>query len=194
MNSSNPDAANIKEECVLDPEELNNTIHRIAFEVLERHPNQEMAFVGIHTGGVYFANRVFEVVHERNPNILQGTLDITLYRDDLDNLGTIPRVKGSDLPFDVENQFIVLLDDVLYTGRTVRAAIDELMDYGRPSRIELAVLIDRGNRELPIAPDYTGRFIKTDADEYISVRFGEQQEPEGVFMLRETDPSPQQEP
>lgn len=191
MERSNPDRSSLQEECVLDQEELTNTIHRIAFEILERHPNQKIAFVGIHTGGVYFANRVFEIVHERNPHIVQGTLDITLYRDDLDNLGTIPTVKGSDLPFDIEDQFVLLLDDVLYTGRTVRAAIDELMDYGRPSRIELAVLIDRGNRELPIAPDYTGRFIKTEPDEYISVRFEE--EPEGVYMLRETEPDDSQE-
>ena len=174
-------------ECLLDEAEMESTIRRLAFEILERHPDDPVAFVGIYTRGVVFADRLHEVVSESNPNVQQGTLDITLYRDDLDNLGTIPTVQSSNLPFDVEDSTIILMDDVLFTGRTTRAAIDVVMDYGRPHRIELCVLVDRGNRELPIAPDYTGRYVQTGANQYINVRFEETDDQEGVFLLREPD-------
>jgi pyrimidine operon attenuation protein / uracil phosphoribosyltransferase len=184
-------APNVSETLVLSEREIENTSQRIAYEILERRPESPIAFVGIHTRGVLFADRVFKIVSEKNPNVSQGTLDITLYRDDLDNLGTIPSVKGSQIPFDVEKAEIILFDDVLFTGRTIRAAIDVLMDYGRPSKIELAVLVDRGNRELPICPDYTGRVIKTRSGEYVSVRFHEKDGSEGVYLLREEEPNDQ---
>jgi len=179
----NTERNEFSEECILDEQRIHTSIRRMAYEILERHPGREIAFVGIHTGGVILANRIHEIVHDHNSNLKQGTIDITLYRDDLDNLGTIPTIRGSEIPFEVEDAFIVLVDDVLYTGRTARAAIDVLIDYGRPSRIELAVLVDRGNRELPISADYTGRNIPTEEDEYISVRMGKDVEQEGVYML-----------
>lgn len=165
--------------------EISHTIQRIAFEILERHHDRPLAFVGIQTRGVVVAERVFQALSDKKADIERGTLDITLYRDDLDNLGTIPAVKSSDIDFDVNGRTVVLFDDVLFTGRTIRAAIDALMDFGRPSKIELAVLVDRGNRELPIAPDCTGRFIKTKAGEYISVRFQETDGEDGVYLLSE---------
>lgn len=182
-------AENMSQNQVLNREELDNTIRRIAYEILEKHRSRPMAFVGIHTRGAVFARRVYGLVAEQNEGVSQGTLDITLYRDDLDNLGTIPSVRGSELPFDVEGSHVVLFDDVLFTGRTIRAAIDVLMDYGRPARIELAVLIDRGNRELPISPDYTGRSIKTEPNEYIRVSFDETDGDDGVYLIRNTKES-----
>jgi len=170
---------------LLDEEELGNTTRRIAFEILERYPRRPLALVGIYTRGVVFADRIHSIVSESHPEVKRGSLDITLYRDDLDNLGTIPSVQSSDLSFTVEDAFIILLDDVLFTGRTCRAAIDELMDYGRPAKIELGVLIDRGNRELPIAPDYTGRFVQTTRREYVNVRFRETDDEDAVYLLRE---------
>jgi len=158
-------------------------IQRIAAEILEKNPAERLAFVGIHTRGVVLAERVYTLLIEQRENIERGTLDISLYRDDLDNLGTIPSIKGSDIPFDVEGAHIILFDDVLFTGRTIRAAIDDLIDYGRPAKIELAVLIDRGNRELPICPDYTGEKIQTTKDDYIAVLFNEKDGEEGVFQI-----------
>jgi len=178
-------APKVSETLVLSEAEIENTSQRIAYEILERRPDSPIAFVGIHTRGVLFAERIFAIVSEKNSQVSKGTLDITLYRDDLDNLGTIPSVKGSHIPFSVDGAQIILFDDVLFTGRTIRAAIDVVMDYGRPSKIELAVLIDRGNRELPICPDYTGRLVKTRAGEYVSVRFKEKDGSEGVYLLRE---------
>ncbi len=181
------DEESLVRRTLLNEEELEKTTRRIALEILERYPERPLALVGIYTRGVVFADRIHEILEESHPEVRLGSLDITLYRDDLDNLGTIPSVKSSDLPFPVEDTLIVLLDDVLFTGRTCRAAIDELMDYGRPAKIELGVLIDRGNRELPIAPDYTGRFVQTTRREYVNVRFRETDDEEAVYLLREPE-------
>ena len=170
---------------VLNSEEMEHTVRRIAYEILDKYGDRSMAFVGIHTRGVVFADRVYQVVSEKNSCLSKGTLDITLYRDDQDNLGAAAAVKSSAIPFDVQGSFIILFDDVLYTGRTVRAALDDLIDYGRPARIELAVLIDRGNRELPICPNYTGRYVRTEARERVRVRFRETDSEDAVYLLRE---------
>ena len=172
---------------LLSDTDIANKIRRIASEILEAYPEQPLAFVGIHTRGVIVCDRVLKEVSKHRGEIARGTLDISLYRDDLDNLGTIPSIQGSDLPFDVEGAHIILFDDVLFTGRTIRAALNDLMDYGRPAKIELAVLVDRGNRELPICPDYTGEKINTRRDEYISVRFQEDDEEEGVFQINKEE-------
>jgi pyrimidine operon attenuation protein/uracil phosphoribosyltransferase len=177
----------LEESTLMDEEALENCIQRLAFEILEEYPNEPVAFVGIYTRGVVFADRIHEIVSEKNPNVKQGTLDITLYRDDLDNLGTIPSVQSSDIPFEVEGAKVILLDDVLFTGRTCRAAIDVLMDYGRPDRIELGVLVDRGHRELPICPDYTGRELDTTLDDYVNVRFQETDDRDGVFQVSDPE-------
>lgn len=176
--------ADAQETLAISAEEIDNTIQRIAFEILEKHGSEPLLFVGIHTRGVTLADRVAAVVRERNPKLRRGTIDITLYRDDLDNLGTIPSVRDTELPMDLDGARIILFDDVLFTGRTIRAAINVIMDYGRPALIELAVLVDRGRRELPICPTWSGRRIETGPGEYISVRFRDDDGDEGVYLLR----------
>lgn len=170
------------EQCVLDEAAIAHKIRRIAAEIDERHPTGPLAFVGIHTRGVVLAQRVAAALAARQADLVAGTLDIALYRDDLDNLGTIPTIRGSDIPFAVEGAVIVLFDDVLFTGRTIRAALDELVDYGRPARIELAVLIDRGHRELPIAADYLGEALQTGRQDHVAVCFEETDGRNGVFI------------
>ena len=114
-----------------------------------------------------------------------GTLDISLYRDDLDKLGsTLPTLESSDIPFALEDTRVILFDEVIFTGRTIRAALDGLMDYGRPSKIELAVLVDRGNRELPVEPNYVGLKVETSPEDYVKVRFQEDDDKEGVFLSK----------
>ena len=127
----------------------------------------ECALVGIHTGGVWVMDALADVLGSPAP---RGVLDISFYRDDFSRIGLHPEVKPSRIPFDVEGRDILLIDDVLYTGRTVRAAMNQLFDYGRPAVIRLAVLVDRGGRELPICPDYTGLKLKLGPDQHISLQ------------------------
>lgn len=170
---------------LLDEADIATTIRRLAYEILETCREDKPAFVGIHTRGVTLARRVAAVLAEAGHEFPLGTLDISLYRDDLDNLGsTLPKLESSDIPFALEDTRVILFDEVIFTGRTIRAALDGLMDYGRPSKIELAVLVDRGNRELPIQPDYSGIEIDTGRDQYVKVRFHEDDGKEGVFLLQ----------
>ncbi len=172
-------------EQVLNEETIGVAVGEIADAIAACHPEDvPLGIVGIHNRGVTLADRVIERLKEKRANFSRGVLDISLYRDDLDNLDTIPSIRASEIPFNIEGAVIVLFDDVLFTGRTVRAAIDGLVDYGRPRKIELAVLVDRGNREFPIAADYVGRQIDTSADDYVTVRFKETDEEEGVFVFR----------
>lgn len=175
------------DELVLAAPEIRRKIERIAAQILEAHPAHPLALVGIHTRGAVLCRRVHDLLRERGRETSLGALDIALYRDDLDNLGTIPSIRGTDLPFAVEGAHIILFDDVLFTGRTIRAALAELVDYGRPARIELAVLVDRGHRELPIAPDYLGQSIPTDRRDRVRVRFTETDGEDGVFLVRHRD-------
>lgn len=126
----------------------------------------ETRIVGIHTGGVWVAEHLHGLLGAREP---VGQLDISFYRDDFSRIGLHPQVKPSNLPFEVENHPVLLVDDVLYTGRTVRAAMNELFDYGRPASIRLAVLVDRGGRELPIRPDYVGRVLEVPAHQNVNL-------------------------
>lgn len=173
-----------RETQLLAAADIRHKIERIAAQIIEAHPGHPLALVGIHTRGAVLCRRVHEILRARGRDAAFGTLDIALYRDDLDNLGTIPSIRGSDLPFPMEGAHIVLFDDVLFTGRTIRAALAELVDYGRPARIELAVLIDRGHRELPIAPDYLGQSIPTERADHVRVCFEETDKREGVFLTR----------
>ena len=160
-----------------------NKTRRLALQILEQHPHGGLHFVGIHTRGVLVAERVRALLKSDLGDIPFGTLDISLYRDDLDDLGSMPALKATDLPFSVDDATIILFDDVLFTGRTIKAAIDALTDYGRPRSIELAVLIDRGNRELPIAPNYVGLTIDTNKNDYIRLRLKEQDDGEdGIYL------------
>lgn len=173
-----------RNQLLLAAPEIGQKIERLAAQISAAHPADPLALVGIHTRGAVLGRRVHDLLAARGQPTFFGTLDIALYRDDLDNLGTIPSIRGSDLPFPVEGAHIVLFDDVLFTGRTIRAALAELVDYGRPARIELAVLIDRGHRELPIAPDYLGQSIPTDRDDRVRVCFVETDGQDGVFLTR----------
>jgi len=143
--------------------DMSRAIMRIAHEILEKNKGpQNLALVGIRTRGVAFSQRLQQRIHEiEGVEVDHGILDITLYRDDLGTGKQNPQVKKTEVPFSVDGKHIVLCDDVLFTGRTIRAAIDALMDFGRPASVQLAVIIDRGHRELPIRPDYVGKNIPT---------------------------------
>ena len=160
---------------VLDADAIRRAITRIAHEVVERHGGiDRLAIVGIRTRGAVLAERLAEAVSQIGGGpVPVGALDITLYRDDLTMIGPNPVVHQTEIPFELTDQRIVLVDDVLYTGRTVRAALDALIDYGRPALIQLAVLVDRGHRELPIRPDYVGKNLPTAPDEVVLVRLTE---------------------
>lgn len=163
----------MRETTVLKPDAVSRTLKRLAEEIHAAHGDAPIAFVGIHTRGVVLADRLVAELQSRRSHIPQGTLDISLYRDDLENLAALPSIEGSDIPFDVEGATILLCDDVLFTGRTIRAAMNVLLDYGRPKAIQLAVLADRGHRELPIAATWTGIQIPTRREDYLRVHFRE---------------------
>jgi pyrimidine operon attenuation protein/uracil phosphoribosyltransferase len=160
----------------MDAEQIKRALVRIAHEIVERNGGADnLVIVGIQRRGVQLAERIAAAIHsfESQP-VPVGTLDITLYRDDLTTLGPQPRVGETSIPIDIQDQHVVLVDDVLYTGRTVRAALDELMmDFGRARSIQLAVLVDRGHRELPIRADYVGKNVPTSKREIIKVQVAE---------------------
>ena len=162
---------------VLDQQAIRRALTRIAHEIIERNKGIENCMlVGIKTRGIYLANRLAAKIEEIEGKAIEvGDIDITLYRDDITKEITDqePELKGSNLPGSVTDKKVILVDDVLYTGRTVRAGMDALMDHGRPAQIQLAVLVDRGHRELPIRPDYIGKNIPTSSSEIIVVELSE---------------------
>jgi pyrimidine operon attenuation protein/uracil phosphoribosyltransferase len=160
---------------VLDEAGIERALTRIAHEILERAGGTDaLALVGIRTRGVSLARRIAERLQQiEGARIPVGALDITLYRDDLGLKAEAPILRGTDMPFPVAGRTVVLVDDVLYTGRTIRAALDAIIDLGRPRMIQLAVLIDRGHRELPIRPDYVGKNLPTSRREIVHVRLKE---------------------
>ena len=158
---------------VLDADDIRRTLVRMAHEIVERNPDRDVALVGIHRRGAHLAARLQRLVEEvTDGDVPLGSIDIAFYRDDI-GIREAPEVRASDLPFRLEDHTVVLVDDVLYTGRTVRAAIEALFDYGRPARVQLAVLADRGHRELPIRPDYVGKNLPTARPERVNVRVSE---------------------
>jgi pyrimidine operon attenuation protein / uracil phosphoribosyltransferase len=159
---------------VLDDVALDRALTRIAHEILEKNGGaKELAFVGLRTRGVTLAQRLAaKIAAIDGTTVPVGTLDITLYRDDLDMRGA-PVIRGTDIPFSIKNKTVVLVDDVLYTGRTIRAALDALIDLGRPGMIQLAIMVDRGHRELPIRPDFIGKNLPTSKRETVAVRLRE---------------------
>ncbi len=177
---------NADHKVVLDRDDLRRTLVRIAHEIVEKNPGSDnLALVGIHTRGAVLGRRLHALVGElTGSEVPFGDLDISFYRDDVNarDPGDQPVVHSSHLDFDLEDRTVVLIDDVLFTGRTVRAAIDALFDYGRPQRVQLAVLVDRGHRELPIRPDYVGKNLPTSHRERVNVRVEELDEVDEVAI------------
>ena len=169
---------------ILDAKQMARIIRRMAGEIVERHHGDlgAVLLAGIRTRGVPLAEKIAaEIERLESVKVPVGTLDITLYRDDLSTVGHQPLVKGTHLPGPIDDRVVILCDDVLYTGRTVRAALDELIDFGRPRAVQLAVLIDRGHRELPIQADFVGKKVPTSQSEIIEVTF---QSTDGVEQVR----------
>lgn len=160
---------------IMTSQDMDLALKRIALQILEKNRSiDQLAIVGIHTCGVYLADRIRKIIFEQGGvQVPYGSLDITLYRDDWSIISQNPVVKTTNIPFAVEEREVVLVDDVIFTGRTIRAAMDALMDYGRPHSIQLAVLVDRGGRELPIQPDYIALGTDVLADERIQVMLTE---------------------
>jgi pyrimidine operon attenuation protein / uracil phosphoribosyltransferase len=164
----------MSEKTVLDREDVRRTLMRIAHEIVESTGGEGLALVGIHRRGAVLAARVRDLVEElTGAQVPLGDIDISFYRDDLTMRQAHPVVHASHIDFPIDGMTVVLVDDVLYTGRTVRAAIDALFDYGRPRKVQLAVLADRGHRELPIRPDYVGKNLPTAPAERVNVRVEE---------------------
>jgi len=160
-----------KSSVVLDSKAVERTLKRMAVEIVElNHGTDDLILVGIQRRGVQLANRLVNLIREgEGVSIPEGSLDITLYRDDLQTVGPRPVVGPTHLPWDLEGKHVIIVDDVLYTGRTIRAALDELADFGRAARIGLAVLVDRGGRELPIRADVVGKTVEVGPDERVDV-------------------------
>lgn len=154
---------------------MERAVVRMAHEILEQNKEiPDLALVGIQRGGVILANRLWKAIEAISKTKLPlGTLDINLYRDDLTRVAEQPVIRKTDIHFPIDNKIVILVDDVLYTGRTIRSALDALIDFGRPKRMELAVLVDRGHRELPIRADFVGKNIPTSEKELVHVRFTE---------------------
>lgn len=169
----------IQKAKIMDKEAINKALARIAHEILEK--NQEtksLAIIGIRNRGEFLAKRIVDHIKKiENIEVPVGTLDITLYRDDLTQVAEQPVVKETVIDFDINEKRIILVDDVLFTGRTIRCAFSELIDFGRPKNIQLAVLVDRGHRELPIRADYVGKNVPTSLNEVIEVKL---EEPDGI--------------
>jgi pyrimidine operon attenuation protein/uracil phosphoribosyltransferase len=179
-----------KGKLLMTAAEIDLVLARMSAEIVEKlGPHDEFAIVGIRRRGVHLAQRLcnrVETILKRSIPI--GILDITLYRDDLTTIDTRPMLRETLIDFDIDNLSLVLVDDVLYTGRTIRAALDGIVDLGRPKRVQLAVLIDRGHRELPIQADYIGKYIQTAEDETVEVRLNEEDREERVVLFKRPQP------
>jgi pyrimidine operon attenuation protein/uracil phosphoribosyltransferase len=170
---------------LLDAETISRSLTRISYEILERsETNEKLAVVGIRTAGEFLAKRIYQNLTKITSQTVDfGIVDITLYRDDLGSTANQPVLKGTDLPFRISGARIILVDDVLYTGRTVRSALDAITDFGRPACVELAALVDRGHRELPIRPDYIGKNIPTSRGDSVRIKLSEQGFEDAVYLI-----------
>jgi pyrimidine operon attenuation protein/uracil phosphoribosyltransferase len=179
----------MSEKQILSAEDIRRAITRIAHEIAERNGGvQDVVLVGIRRRGVPLAERLINAINDfEGVRVPMGMLDITLYRDDLRLRGAAPIVRSTNIPVDIEQRTVILVDDVLYTGRTARAALDALADLGRPARIQLAVLVDRGHRELPLRADFVGKNVPTASSERIETRVREIDGDDGVFIVRDDD-------
>ena len=175
----------VEKRQLLSAEEIGRTLQRLAHEIVEKSGGtKDLALIGIRRRGVPLSQRLAKTIHDSSGvNVPVGTLDITLYRDDLSKVAPQAVLRSSDIPFGVDNMDLVLIDDVLYTGRTIRAAMNGLFDLGRPKRVSLCVLIDRGHREMPIEAQYIGRTVQTSDSEIIEVRLNEIDKEERVVLV-----------
>jgi len=171
---------------IMDAEAIRRALQRIAHEIIEGNPQlSKVVLAGIPSRGVEIAQRIAAFVHRiENIDIETGVIDVAMHRDDVGTRPELPVVRASKLPLPLEERTVIIVDDVLYTGRTARAAMDAINSFGRPARIQLAALVDRGHRELPIRPDYVGKNLPTSAAEKVRVRIGSAKEPDGVWVER----------
>ncbi len=183
----------MRQKTIMTAEEMRRTLIRIAHEIIERnHAIGQLVLVGMHTRGVPLARRLATIIESFEESTLPvGALDISLYRDDLSRLDVQPLVRHTDIPTNIDDKSVVLVDDVLYTGRSIRAAMDALIDHGRPRLIQLAVLIDRGHREMPIRPDYIGKNVPSSRLEDIQVRLVETDGIDEVAIISKDGSEPQ---
>ncbi|MEO0092861.1 MAG: bifunctional pyr operon transcriptional regulator/uracil phosphoribosyltransferase PyrR [candidate division WOR-3 bacterium] len=173
---------------IMSSTEINRALKRIAAGIKKRNQSTEnLVLIGIKRRGPTLAQRIARFLTKGKKTIPVGAIDITLYRDDLQRIAESPIVRGSEINFDINDKVVILVDDVLFTGRTVRAALTEILDFGRPESIQLAVLIDRNHRELPIAADYIGKRIKTKKTDLVDIFVKEEDGKEGVFIARRAD-------
>jgi len=174
----------LKKKTIMDRVSVARSITRLSHEIIESiDSNNERVLIGIHNRGVPLAKRIqAEISNINGLNIKLGSLDITFHRDDYRERLVMPEVKGTDIQFRIDNKVVILIDDVLFTGRTVRASLDELNSFGRSSKVQLAVLVDRGHRELPIKADFIGKNIPTHEGEHVEVNFSETDGDDSVFL------------
>ena len=176
-------------QLVMDEDTIARAISRMSFEIVEKDRDlKNLAIVGIRTGGEYLGKRLQEEIQRiEKIEVAYGVIDITLYRDDLSSAQSQPTLRGTDLPFRIAGSRIVLVDDVLFTGRTLRSALDAIIDFGRPRRVELAALVDRGYRELPIQADYVGRVVPSQRSQLVRVRLSEMGYRDGAYLIERED-------
>ena len=176
-------------QSILDGKDIERILRRISHAILEEHRGAEaLTLIGIHTRGVYLAKRIQDWIEQiESTKIPTGEIDITLYRDDWTRISQYPVVQATHIPFSLEGRKIILVDDVLYTGRTTRAALNALVDFGRPDRVELAVLVDRGHRELPIQANYVGKQVETRRSETVNVHLTECDREDRVVLVVHPD-------
>ena len=180
----------VKRRDLLDEAGVALALHRIAQKILEKHSDpKKLAIIGIRTGGAYLAQRLRDLIQAQlKSDVPLGAMDITLYRDDVFTGLPRPEVGPTEIPCSLPGKTVLLVDDVLFTGRTIRAALEELMEFGRPDKVELAVLVDRGHREIPIQADYVGLSVETTREQTVRVKFHELGEPDQVLLCEKAQP------
>lgn len=174
----------MKSAVIMEKDDINRAINKLAAEIIDWNKGtKDLVIIGIRTRGVHVADRLAKVINKlENTSIEMGALDITLYRDDIGMADKMPVLKKTEIPFNIFNKTIILVDDVLFTGRTVRAALDAIIDFGRPKKIQLCVLVDRGNRELPIRADFVAKKISTVYDDKVLVHLEEQDKEDRIEL------------
>lgn len=183
-----PKLSPMKAEPILDSQEIQLRIEAIAQAILKAEPQLPLALVGIHRRGIPLAERLHQLLQSKLADTVLGRIDVSLYRDDLSSLNVVPKLVGSEIDFDLEGRHVILCDEVIQTGRTTRAALEELLDHGRPDKVEIAVLIDRPHRELPLHANYVGERIDASPEKRIQVHFVEVDGEDAVYLQAPSQP------